>query len=350
MNRIALLALAPFLLPAPGCTPDGPDRDGGGPVVARVAGEPVHESDLDAWLRDDLFAEATADKDEAGLYEFRSEGLERMISERLLEREAERQGVDIAELHERATADASVSDDEVESFWVNNRERLVDSDFEEMAPRIRAYLESQKRARAWSAFVDGLREQAGVEILLEIPRIEVAAVGPARGPDDAPVTIVEFSDFNCPFCKRVEPTLATLRLRYPEQVRLVFRHYPLDMHPRARPIAEAAACIDEQGAFWAFHDGVFETGKPLGDEEILALAESVGADRAALEACLASGRAADAVERDIADGKAAGVTGTPAFFVNGIRMSGAQPAEAFVRVIEQELPDTTSAEEAPPSS
>lgn len=118
------------------------------PTGDSTTGEPVNESDLDAWLRDDLFAEATADKDEAGLYGFRSEGLERMIYERLLEREAERQGVDVAELHERATAGASVSDDEVESVWVNNRERLVDSTFEEMAPRIRAYLESQKRAQA----------------------------------------------------------------------------------------------------------------------------------------------------------------------------------------------------------
>jgi predicted DsbA family dithiol-disulfide isomerase len=351
MNRLALLALASFLIPGAACAPDASEPGAAeGPVVARVSGEPVTRGELDDWLRDDLFAQAVADKDEAGLHEFRREGLERMISERLLEAEAERRGVEIAELQRDVVGDVSVDDEEVESFYADNRERIVDADFEELAPRIRSYLERQKEMRAWSEFVDGLHDDAGVEVLLEVPRFEVAPVGPALGPADAPVTIVEFSDFNCPFCQRVVPTLKTLRLRYPEQVRIVYRHFPLDMHPRARAIAEAAVCADEQDAFWAFHDSVFEEADPLSDDEIFALAERVGVDREALEACLASGRAAEVVEQDIAAGAAAGVTGTPAFFVNGIRMSGAQPADAFVKLIEQELPHTASSEEGAPSS
>lgn len=352
MNRLALLALASLLLSAAACTPKA--SDDGGPVVARIDGKDVHEGELDAWLREDLFDKATAGKDAASLYEFRNDGLERMISQRLLDDEAKRRGMDVADLHEQVTKDVSVSDDDVQKFWNDNRARLPDTSFEEIAPRIHSYLEQQARAEVWNGFVDDLRKKAGVEVLMKVPRLDVAAVGPSRGPEDAPVTIIEFSDFNCPFCKRVEPTLKTLRLRYPDRIRLVFRQFPLEMHPRARPIAEASVCAAEQGedVFWKFHDGVFATGKPLSDDEILALAESVGADGTALQACLASGRAAKVVERDLADGEAAGVTGTPAFFINGIRLSGAQPADAFVKLIEQESPSSATAEapkEAPAS-
>ncbi|MBW2448369.1 MAG: thioredoxin domain-containing protein [Deltaproteobacteria bacterium] len=269
-----------------------------------------------------------------------------MIASQLLEEESERQGVDVSELHTQAVADASVDDAEIAAFYEENRERLVESSLEELTPRIHEYLEQQKQAEAWSGFVEGLHEQTGVEILLVMPRLAVASEGPSLGPATAPVTIVEFSDFNCPFCQRVGPTLKELRARYPEQVRIVFRHFPLEMHPRARPIAEASVCADEQGAFWAFHDGVFETASPLADPEIRALAGEASIDLAAFDACLASGRAAEVVERDVTEGAAAGVTGTPAFFVNGVRLSGAQPVEAFVRLIDDELAGSS----APPSS
>jgi predicted DsbA family dithiol-disulfide isomerase len=293
------------------------------------------------------------DKDEADLFQFRADGLDRMIGTRLLDEATAREGVEIDALHERVVADATVSDEEVRAFYDDNQSRMGGQPFEAMEPRIREYLESRAQSTAWSAYLDGLRDGAGVEILIEPPRMQVAPVGPARGPEDAPVTIVEFSDFNCPYCQRVTSTLETLRLRYPEQVRLVYRHFPLDMHPRARPLAEAAVCVDEQGAFWEFHDRVFETGAPLADDAIRALAGSLDVDLDAFDACLESGRAAAVVEQDLRDGAALGVTGTPAFFVNGIRLSGAQPAEAFERLIDRELADAgaeAEGSETPPAS
>jgi len=175
-------------------------------------------------------------------------------------------------------------------------------------------------------------------------------VGPALGPADAPVTIVEFSDFNCPFCERVAPTLKALRARYPDRVRIVFRHYPLPMHTRARAIAEAAVCADEQGAFWTFHDRIFADPKPLADAAIRDLAGTVGLDLTRFDSCLSNGEAATIVQRDLDAGAAAGVTGTPAFFVNGIPMSGAQPLASFVRVIDGEIARTGSSEEPAPES
>jgi predicted DsbA family dithiol-disulfide isomerase len=355
MSRTAWLAAV--LLPILACNPPQTAEPGAaedpGPAVARVGDETIHESELEDWLREDLYEQTVRDKDEAELYEFRAEGLERLIGARLLEDVTEREGIEVDELHARTIEGATVSDDEVRAFYEENRSRMGGQSFETMAPRIRDYLENRAQSAVWSAYLDGLREDAGVEILLEPPRMEVAPVGPARGPEDAPVTIVEFSDFNCPYCQRVTTTLETLRLRYPERVRLVYRHFPLDMHPRARPLAEASVCADEQGAFWEFHDRVFETAAPLADDAIRDLAASLELDLDAFEACLDSGRAASVVEQDLRDGAAVGVTGTPAFFVNGIPLSGAQPAEAFVKLIERELAaagELAGGEETSPSS
>jgi protein-disulfide isomerase len=121
-------------------------------------------------------------------------------------------------------------------------------------------------------------------------------------------------------------------------VRLVYRHFPLDnIHPRARPAAEAAVCADEQGKFWAFHDAVFANAKDLEDADLEKRAREVGLDLAAFQACRKDGRTQAIVERDVNDARAAGITGTPSFFVNGRMLGGAQPLEKFVELIDAEL-------------
>jgi protein-disulfide isomerase len=336
----APLALLALVAPLAGCSPAGPgsEVEDPGAVVATLNGDPIHESDLDAWIHDELWAEATRGKDDAELHEWKRELLGRMIEDQLIAGEAEQRGVSVEDLQQQVVGEIAISDEEVQSFFAQNQERLGGATIEQIGPRIREFLQQQTAAQEWSRFVDGLRDRAQVAIELEQPRFEVEPVGPVRGPDDAPVTIVTFSDFNCPFCQRVNPTLEALRARYPDQVRIVFRHFPLDrIHPRARPIAEAAVCAQEQGLFWEFHDAVFADGSPLADDAIRATAEASGLDLEAFDACLSAGRAQAVVARDLQAGEAAGVTGTPAFFVNGIRLSGAQPLDAFVQVVEQEL-------------
>jgi protein-disulfide isomerase len=129
----------------------------------------------------------------------------------------------------------------------------------------------------------------------------------------------------------------TLMERYPEDVRVVYRHLPLDFHDRARPAAEASACAHEQGAFWPYHDLVFENPDALSDEDLSRFASDLGIDADALEACLSAGRGQAVVDTDLAAARAHGISGTPAFVVNGILMSGLQPEEAFIRVIDSEL-------------
>lgn len=309
-----------------------------GEVVAVVAGEEVRSGELDTWIREDLFRREVGSKGAAELFEFRMDALQRMVDEKLLEAEAKKAGVSVDELLARqATGGAAVTDAEVNSFYEENKPRMGNATLEQIGPRIRRFLEERQGNEARQKYVQSLRDAAKVTIAMEAPRVQVAADGPARGPANAPVTIIEFSDYQCPFCKRAEPIVNEVMKRYPDQVRLVFRHFPLDqIHPRARPAAEAAACAEEQGKFWEFHQKLFE-GDGFEQANLVAYAEGVGLDKAKFEACVNERRFKDKVDADAAAGREAGVSGTPAFFVNGIMMSGAKPVEEFVEIIEREI-------------
>lgn len=162
---------------------------------------------------------------------------------------------------------------------------------------------------------------------------------PTRGPSDALVTVVAFTDYQCPFCGRVESTLAQLRERYPEDVRVVVQQLPLAFHKHAFDAAVAAECAAEQGQFWPLHDRLFERQRELSDQRPpAAFAEGIeGLRRSALERCTASERARAKVTEDQRLAERFGVRGTPSFFINGRFLSGAQPLERFAEAVEREL-------------
>ena len=164
-----------------------------------------------------------------------------------------------------------------------------------------------------------------------------AGSAPSRGNPKAPVTIVEFSDFQCPYCVRARPAVARVREVYGDKVRFAFRHFPLDFHQQAEKAGEAAACAGEQGKFWEMHDLLWANSAKLQVPDLKAHAATLGLDAAAFGPCLDSGRYAHLVEGDLAAGQGYGVSGTPAFFVNGRPLVGARPFEAFAQVIDDEL-------------
>jgi protein-disulfide isomerase len=336
------------LLIATGCSAQqtrsqADETDPTSPAVATLNGEAITLAELDAWIKDQLLEEQLQGKSPSAAHDFREERLRQLIDDRLVGAAAARQGVEAEAMLEQHRTAAAVSDEAIAKFFEDNKGRLGDATLEQMTPRIRSHLEGQARRQAEASFVEGLRKAAAVEILIDAPRVEVAAEGPALGPADAPVTIVEFSDFQCPFCARAGPIVKQLNARYPEQVRIVYRHFPLDsIHPRARPAAEAAACADEQGAFWPYHDLIFANMRALSDEDLARYAEEVGIDSEKFAQCVAEGRHRDQVERDLQEGRRVGVSGTPAFFVNGRMLGGAQPLEEFVRLIEDELQQADS--------
>ena len=150
------------------------------------------------------------------------------------------------------------------------------------------------------------------------------------------VTIVEFSDFQCPFCGRFAQTLHELQRSYPDDVRLVFKQFPLPMHPNATPAAKAAIAASAQGKFWAMHDHMFAHRTDLGDEALVDAAGDLGMDEAAFKAALAAPETQRRLEREVGLGKQLGVRGTPAFFVNGRKFSGAMDPGDLSALVEEE--------------
>jgi protein-disulfide isomerase len=160
---------------------------------------------------------------------------------------------------------------------------------------------------------------------------------PVRGPAQAKVTIVSYSDFQCPFCARVLPTLKQIRDTYGDQVRIVYKHLPLRIHPEAPGAAAASIAAGKQGKFWEMHDKIFANQRELSDANYVAWARELGLDLARFDADRKSDATKQQIAKDEEEANRLGVSGTPAFFINGRFLSGAQPFEAFQRMIDEEL-------------
>lgn len=309
-----------------------------GDVVATVNGTPITGADVRKGLGADLA------KLEEQMYQLKRRQIDQLIAAHLLEAEATRRGLtlDAFEQAEITAKVPEVGDDEVNDFVAANRARIR-GDAAALGPQIREFLKTRKTEERRAAVVTGLRGAARVDVTLAGPAPFRATLdlegAPIRGDASAPVTIVEFSDFHCPFCRSVQPTLTTLLNRYKGKVRLVYKHLPLDsLHPQARRVSEAAYCAGRQDKFWQFHDAVYaDTSGDAGDAVLARFAQAAGLDQAAFTACLADGEARQAVARDATEGEGLGLTGTPGFFINGRELNGAQPLEAFVAVIDEEL-------------
>jgi protein-disulfide isomerase len=233
---------------------------------------------------------------------------------------------------------AAPTDDEISQFYEANKARIP-IPLEQARPQLRQFMMDQQRRQFRVPLIRRLRRDYGVTTYLDPLRTEVATAGyPARGPANAPVTIVEFADFECPFCGGLFPTLKLIERNYADKVRVVYRHFPLtNIHPHAQKAAEAAVCANEQGHFWEFHDSMFGNQQQLTVDDLKRRAVTMKLDTAAFNSCLDSGRAAEAVKKDAAEGAQAGVTGTPAIFINGRMLTGSQPYNEIRDVIEDEL-------------
>ncbi len=308
-------------------------------VVATIGSQEVTQQQLEDRVRGKLVELETA------RYEILREGLDELIDEILLEQAATAQNKTPEELlkqevEDKVTAlDATnpISAEQVDQFYAEYKDRLGDRPLEELRPSIERYLQAQRMETARVDFTETLRKNASVSVRLQAPTVEVSAEGPARGPQDAAVTIVEFSDFECPFCQRAAETVDKIVAEYGDRVRLVYRHYPLPSHANARRAAEASACAHEAGKFWPYHDLLFKNQDALAETDLITYAQEAGIDEASFRSCLESDRGTAIVDKDAADGDAAGVSGTPAFFVNGRPLSGALPYETFKEAVDEAM-------------
>ncbi len=300
-------------------------------VVATYAGKKLTLKELDERISDELF-------------QVRRQQLEQIVMQDIVQMEAEKQGMTEEEYLRKEIEEKAPppSEEEIQSFWQRIQGQLPPgSDLEQFRERIVQQLSGPaQQERARQLFTE-LREKANVEIQLQEPlppRVEgVEATGPSKGPENAKVTIVEFSDFQCPFCSKAAATVDEVMKEYDGKVRLVFRHFPLDFHAEAPKAHEAAICAHEQGKFWEYHDHLFKNQQQLQPEQLKEHAQTLGLDAPKFNECLDSGKHAEVVKKDLEAGKKHGVTGTPAFFINGRMLSGARPVEDFRRIIDAEL-------------
>ena len=302
--------------------------------AAVVAGKPISEDEVTAKIMPQLRQLRNEE------YQVRSDALNKIIDQRLLDAEAERRSITVGELlrEEVDEKTPAPTDAEVEAFYQGQRDRITQP-IEQVRDQLRQLLLQNRAQQTRQGFLKTLRDQADISILLTPPRVPVD-INPSRmrGNLEAPVTIVEFSDFQCPYCQRAYPTVQSLLSKYPKQVRFSYRDFPLrDMHPQAQMAAEAGRCAGEQGKFWEFHDDLFTKANLLSKEDLAKHAATVGLDGDKFASCLDSGRYNDSIEKDVQDGIQAGVTGTPAFFINGILLSGSLPASEFEKTIDSEL-------------
>lgn len=307
----------------------------GDDVVARVHGKPVTAAELDEKAAQKLLALRQQE------YDARREALDELIAQRLFEQEAAARGVTVeALLAEEVDQKAGAPDPaQMRLLYEQNRAQLRNRPFEEVRPQLEDYLRQQARAGRRQAFHAELLARAEVKVLLKPPRHEVAvpASAPTTGPPKAPVTIVSFADYQCPYCQRAEETVAELQRRYGDKLRLVHRDFPLDFHPRARMAARASYCASEQDKFWEYHRGLLLQPGDYKDAELMARARALGLREAAFGACLASDRFDAVIAAGMEDGRKLGVNSTPTFFINGRMVSGARPVEYFAQVIDEEL-------------
>jgi protein-disulfide isomerase len=303
--------------------------------VAEVDGEAITQAELEAEASGDL---ARVRQEE---YEVRSRVLDDLVARKLIAAEARKRGLSPEELLRQETKRRTEKPtaEDIRSLYEGARDRFRGLSRDKALGHIEDALLERAEQRARAAYEEELREKASVTVHLEPPRItvEVPSSAPTKGPSNAPVTIVEFADYQCPYCHRAQSTMDEIFKEYQGRVRLVHLDYPLPNHGGAIPAARAARCAGEQGRFWDYHHHLMTRGGALDDADLADRAASLRLDRDMFAKCLASDRYTSAIRADVDLGGSIGVTGTPAYFINGRMVSGARPYSAFAEILDAEL-------------
>ncbi len=302
-------------------------------VVATVGSHKITEKELDAKIKSQLASV------ESQIYELKVQAIKSMANDYVVEQAAKKENLSVDAYLKKHLSEKKVTATDAKLFYDQHKEiQARYPKFDEIKDRLVQALQAQNEDLAKAALLDKLQKDQPVTVMLVAPRIPVKSAGhPEIGGKSAPVTIVEFSDFQCPFCGRVEPTLKQVREKYGDKVRLVYLDFPLGIHDHAIDAASAAHCAGEQGKFWQFHDAMFADQSKLASSDLKADAKKLGLDTAKFNDCLDKGKYKSAIEADLAQGRELGVDGTPAFFINGRPLTGAQPLEKFQSTIDEEL-------------
>ena len=318
-------------------------EDGDDAVVARIGEDVITAAELEVMVGPSLV------KLRQQVYDAKVAGLQNQIFERLVVEAATEEGLTRADYMKKHVNDkvGEPDEDQIAQLMAQYRARLAPDD-EQARQQVIGALNQQAQARLSEDLRKELFAKNDVVILLDPPRVEVALGEgtPMRGPLTAPVVLVEYTDYQCPYCTRIQPTINALRERYGDQLLHVFKNLPLPMHAQAQLAGEASLCAQDQGKFWEFHDWLFANQRNLSQETMVAQAGVLEMDTELFTACIDQKTYTQKVKDDMKEARSFGFTGTPAFLINGRSVTGAQPIEAFEAIIDKEL--TLKGIEVPP--
>lgn len=333
--KIVSLASLLFLIPACGAM-KGKSQAGivGETVLATINGTKITEDEVMKYVEPEL------KKIDSELYKIKKAGIDELVEEKLLEQEASKAGKNkesYVEEYLKANS-KDPTEEEVKKYYEFRKNQMGDKKFEEVKGQIAEFLKVNQENTLQRKLLNDLRAKADIQIHLEPPRIDLSIEGsPKKGPKDAPVLLVEFSDYQCPFCGRSRPTVNKILETYPKDVQYVLKDFPLSFHKDSQKAHEAAHCAGEQGKYWEMSKNLFENQRALDVESLKKYAKNLSLDTKKFNECLDSGKHVKTVAKGLEEGRQAGVNGTPAFFVNGIMISGARPFEDFKEIIDSEL-------------
>jgi protein-disulfide isomerase len=325
----ALMALAVVA-----CAQQAAPPAAGDVVVARIGDEVITAAEMESMVGPSLVQLRQQ------IYDTSVAELNQQIFERLVVAKATAAGITRDEyLKQNVDAKMTPPDEgEIVKIMSMYRNRLAADDAQAREQVVQA-LQQQQKAQLLDALRKEMFEESGVVILLEPPRVEVAVAEgtPSRGPASAPIVLVEYTDYQCPYCARAQPTIAAVMERYDGQIRHVFKNLPLPMHAQAQLAAEAALCAQDQGLFWEFHDWLFDNQRTMNRDSMITQAGAMNMDVDLFTACIDRGTYQEKVDADMREARGFGITGTPGFMINGRVLTGAQPPEAFEAIIDEEL-------------
>ena len=312
-------------------------EDSASTVVATIGDHKITKSEMDAAMLESI--------SKSQLYDLRKQALDKLIDGYLIDQAAKKAGLTPGAYLERElhANGSKVTEADAQKYYDAHKAGIDaqtgGKSFKDIEPLLVSALQRHGDRDRRDELIAKLRTQDQVKVMLEAPRVNVAGTAghPWTGGKDATVTIVEFSDFQCPYCRAAEPALKQIRAKYGDKVKLVYMDFPLGMHPHAMDAAVAGRCASDQKKFWEFHDAMFADQTKLDAAGLKASAIKAGLDAAKFNACFDAKPGAAGIKADQAEGERLGVTGTPTFFVNGRELVGAESEKGFSDVIDDEL-------------
>ena len=335
-----LLGVLALVVGLPACADGGAanadtKKDDG--VAAYFKGEPITMAEVEKEVAGQL---REIDQRE---YDLRRETVAAIVLERMVNEMATAEGLTREQFLQREIQARALppTAEEIKTVYDQYKDQpgLAGKTLEEATPLIAPQVQRQKLAQAQAVYAQELLKTADLRYVLEPPRVELSIPDgePSKGPASAPVTLVEYSDFQCGYCKRVHPTIKTLLEEYGDKIRLVYRDYGIPNHDRARASAEAARCAGDQDKYWVYFDNLMEVSGSLDDADLAKRATDLGLDMAAFQGCLDSDIHVPAVNAAFDSATELGISGTPTFFINGRMIVGARSVEEFRSIIDEEL-------------